>query len=117
MSRPIYSPPRASIYTKDTLIDLTNCSGFMIENLGSSEFVVGEEGQEVIPFSLQASREFECPEGGIYKGDYSIKFVGGSGKAMVIRNQPSYFLTEEGEAEQARKKDRISKDNYEEKLV
>lgn len=103
MSRPIYSPPKPSVYSQDTIIDLTNCSGFMIENLGASEFLVGEEGQEVIPFELKSSREFECPEGGIYKGDYSIKFTGGSGKALVIRNQPSAMLTEESASAKAEK--------------
>lgn len=110
MSRPIYSPPKPSIYTQDTIIDLTNCSGFMVENLGSSEFVIGEEGQEVIPLTLQSSREFECPEGGVYKGDYSIKFVGGAGKALVIRNQPSAVLTRENEEREEGQFDRVGKD-------
>ena len=37
--------------------------------------------------------------------DYSIKFVGGAGRALVVRNQPSDILTEESKKGANRRKE------------
>lgn len=84
----IYKPPFATIVGKDTVFELDGCSGFLIENLGTTAFNCGEPGLEIVPFESGDSREFEAPDGGLYLGSYAIKFIGGTGKAMVIRNSP-----------------------------
>ena len=83
-----YKPPFSVVVSKNTVFELDGCSGFMIENLGAPDFVVGEPGQEIIPFASGDSREFEAPEGGIYMGSYSVKFNGGKGSALITRNSP-----------------------------
>ena len=82
----------------------------MIENLGASAFTVGEPGQEIIPFTPGDSREFEAPEGGIYMGSYSVKFTGGSGSALIVRNTPVGGIGKGGQLPK-------NQENYQEKIV
>ena len=86
MSRRQYSPPQGMIYQKDGTFEITGCSGFLIENLGGTPITCGPKGGEVIPINPGESREFEAPEGGVYKGNYSILFASGTGQALIIRN-------------------------------
>lgn len=83
-----YHPPFPIVFTENTVFELSGSSGFMIENLGSTDIEVGPEGNEVIPLASGDARQFEAPEGGIYWGNYSIKIATGSGKVLVVRNTP-----------------------------
>ncbi len=82
----IYNEPQGTIQRKDGTFDITGCSGFLIENLGENALNCGPKGGEVIPITPGESREFETPDGGTYKGIYSILFTGGIGQALIIRN-------------------------------
>ena len=83
-----YRPPAALIVRKDTVLSIKGCSGFLIENLSTSQISCGPVDEEIIPIEQDGSRAFEAPDGGVYTGDYSIKFDGGAGQALVIRNYP-----------------------------
>lgn len=79
-----------TILTKNTVFELDGASGFLIENLGNADILAGPVGQEIIPVTSGQSRPFECPEGGIYVGRYSIKFgAGANPRALIVRNNPT----------------------------
>ena len=105
-----YKPPFSIVVSKNTVFELDGCSGFMVENLGATDFVVGEPGQEIIPFASGDSREFEAPEGGIYMGSYSVKFTGGTGSALIVRNSPTGGIANDQKLPE-------NQENYREKLV
>ena len=91
--------PMPYIFREDTLLDLSDCNKFSIENKGASIIYLGAPGQESAELLPGEQIDFATHPQEIYEGSYGIRFEGGTGIAQIFIQKP---VLEEREEESDR---------------
>ena len=81
--------PMPYIFREDTILDLTDCNKFSIENKGASIIYLGVPGQESAELLPGEQIDFATHPQEIYEGSYGIRFEGGTGIAQVFIQKPA----------------------------